>query len=674
MKFNLTVLLLCSFFLIVISSKPLESKITRNLEGTDTDIDYGDSYEGNTTETVQNKSSSLQIISFANYAREKEQIKFDVFFYFLGRKIAKFILFNISAIYSSNLRNLQDDSIQTNCTIKNQNLIDKVGNGEIVDYDCKAVVDENANLEKVYLDKENPLTVVSNNGTEESIDFTEVSFNGDANEESYNIQESKNLSKTGSLDNSEVETPVQINYFRIYGTPNPNDLLTKGEAFNISILSNSDGVGISTIYKCNVIQVASKWGIECDTKNNKINTTIKDLHLSTGSNSNKLLVIQMKNWENNNTIIITPTSSNIVKENSTADEPAKVINANTPVSTETKKIDNKNSSFQINRFTNYSRSNINKLIKFDTFFYYLSSQIVKDIIFRLRVTYLKSLRNLQQETNAESIPATCTLDNLNLADQTGTEIVVKYICQAETLTDSNLQSVEINTDIPIIVKDKNGKSKIIYFNDVNFNGNSTNESKNLALLNNIPIKNSGTLNNGEIELPVQKNYFRIIGTLSPQNLLSQKETITLSIIDRSTGVKTPTQYDCTATQITPKCILQCNTENQPLKSTKHDIHLSSGVSDSNNNLLVIQMKDWGNDKDIIETPSSAVSNTNKVRRKSGGLSKGAIAGIVVACVAVVAAVIVLAFMIRKRNPPKHNYNNTSSNNVVQVDSSLKIEN
>jgi hypothetical protein len=154
-------------------------------------------------------------------------------------------------------------------------------------------------------------------------------------------------------------------------------------------LSNSDGVGISTIYKCNVIQVASKWGIECDTKNNKINTTIKDLHLSTGSNSNKLLVIQMKNWENNNTFIITPTSSNIVKENSTADEPAKVINANTPVSTETKKIDNKNSSFQINRFANYNRSNINKLIKFDTFFYYLSSQIVKDIIFRLRVTYLK---------------------------------------------------------------------------------------------------------------------------------------------------------------------------------------------------------------------------------------------------------------------------------------------
>ena len=673
MKYNLTVLLLCSFFLSFISSKPLESKIIRKLEGTDTDIDYGDSYDGNTTGTVQNKSSSLQIISFANYAKEKEQIKFDVFFYFLGRKIAKFILFQLGAIYSSNLRNLQDNSIQTNCTIKNQNLIDKVGNGEIIDYDCKATVDENANLEKVYLDKENPLTVVSNNGAEESIDFTEVSFNGDANEESYNIQESKNLSKTGSLDNSEVETPVQINYFRIYGAPNPNDLLTKGEAFNMTFLNNSDGVGISTIYKCNVIQVASKWGIECDTKNNKINTTIKDLHLSTGSNSNKLLVIQMKNWENNNTVIITPTSSNTVKENSTADEPAKVINANTPVSTETKKIDNKNSSFQINRFANYNRSNINKLIKFDTFFYYLSSQIVKDIIFRLRVTYLKSLRNLQQETNAESIPANCTLDNANLADQTGTEIVVKYICQAETLTDSNLQSVEINTDIPIIVKDKNGNSKTIYFNDVNFNGNSTNESKNLALLNNIPIKNSGTLNNGEIEFPVQKNYFRIIGTLSKSNLLSQKETITLSIIDRSTGVKTPTQYDCTATQITPKCILQCNTENQPLKSTKHDIHLSSGVSDSNNNLLVIQMKDWGNDKDIIETPSSAVSTSNKVRRKSGGLSKGAIAGIVIACVAVVAAVIVLAFMIRKRNPPMHNYNN-SSNNVVQADSSLKIEN
>jgi hypothetical protein len=70
---------------------------------------------------------------------------------------------------------------------------------------------------------------------------------------------------------------------------------------------------------------------------------------------------------------------------------------------------------------------------------------------------------------------------LNLADQTGTEIVVKYICQAETLTDSNLQSVEINTDIPMIVKDKNGNSKNYSFTNVNFNGNSTNESKNLML-------------------------------------------------------------------------------------------------------------------------------------------------------------------------------------------------
>ena len=669
MKYKLTVLLFCSLFLNFISSKPLKSKITRKLEEIDTVIETEELYPGNTT-NIQNKSASIQIISFANYEREKEQIKFDVFFYFLGRKIAKSILFKLGIIYSNNLRHLQDNSIETECLIKNKNLIDKEGNGEIIDYDCNAMVDQNANLEKVYLDKEIPLTVVNNNGTKESINFNEVNFNGDANEESTNILESKNLNKTGSLDSSEVESPVQINYLRIYGTPNPNDLLTKGEVFNVTFLNNSNGVGIPIIYQCNVIQVESKWGIECDTKNKPINTTIKDLHLSTGSNSNKLLVIQMNNWENNNTVINSPIPSSTAKENSTADEPAKVINANTPVSTQSKSIDNKYSNFQITRFANYNRNNLNKLIKFNTYFYYLSSTIVKDIIFRLRVTYLKQFRNLQLETNAESISSICTLNNGNLADQKGTEIIVEYNCQAETLTSSNLQSVEINTDIPMIVKDKNGYSKNYNFTNVNFNGNSTNESRNLMLLNNIQIKNSGSLTNAEIELPVQRNYFRISGTLKPSNLLSQKENITLTILDRSSGVNTPTQYECTTTQITPKCILQCDTKIQPIKSTNYDIHLSNGISDTNNNLLVIQMKEWENNEDIFETPSSPISN-NKVRSKSSGLSKGAIAGIVVACVVVVAAVIILAFTIRKRNPPLQ-YLNTNSNSVIQADSSLKI--
>ena len=670
MKYKLTVLLFCSLFLNFISSKPLKSKITRKLEEIDTVIETEEPYSGNTTNTIQNKSASIQIISFANYEREKEQIKFDVFFYFLGRKIAKSILFKLGIIYSNNLRHLQGNSIETECLIKNKNLIDKEGNGEIIDYDCNAMVDQNANLEKVYLDKEIPLTVVNNNGAKESIIFNEVNFNGDANEESTNILESKNLNKTGSLDSSEVESPVQINYLRIYGTPNPIDFLTKGEVFNVTFLNNSNGVGIPIIYQCNVIQVESKWGIECDTKNKPINTTIKDLHLSTGSNSNKLLVIQMKNWENNNTVINSPIPSSTAKENSTADEPAKVINANTPVSTQSKSIDNKYSNFQITRFANYNRNNLNKLIKYNTYFYYLSSTIVKDIIFRLRVTYLKQFRNLHLETNAESISSICTLNNGNLADQKGTEIIVEYNCQAETLTSSNLQSVEINTDIPMIVKDKNGNSKNYSFTNVNFNGNSTNESKNLMLLNNIQIKNSGSLTNAEIELPVQRNYFRISGTLKPSNLLSQKENITLTILDRSSGVNTPTQYECTTTQITPKCILQCDTKIQPIKSTNYDIHLSSGISDTNNNLLVIQMKEWENNEDIFETPSSPISN-NKVRSKSSGLSKGAIAGIVIACVVVVAAVIILAFTIRKRNPPLQ-YLNTNSNSVIQADSSLKI--
>ena len=45
------------------------------------------------------------------------------------------------------------------------------------------------------------------------------------------------------------------------------------------------------------------------------------------------------------------------------------------------------------------------------------------------------------------------------------------------------------------------------------------------------------------------------------------------------------------------------------------MHLSSGVSDTNN-LLVIKMKDWENDNEVFETPISPIpiSNSNKGKK------------------------------------------------------------
>ena len=115
-----------------------------------------------------------------------------------------------------------------------------------------------------------------------------------------------------------------------------------------------------------MIQTGTNSGLECDTKDKQIKSTIKDMHLSkVTSDKNNLLVIQMKNWEANNTLIETPISST-GKENSEADDEPKVIDANIQVSTEGRIIENKSASYQITKFANYNR--VKKQITFNTYF------------------------------------------------------------------------------------------------------------------------------------------------------------------------------------------------------------------------------------------------------------------------------------------------------------------
>ena len=98
-------------------------------------------------------------------------------------------------------------------------------------------------------------------------------------------------------------------------------------------------------------------------------------------------------------------------------------------------------------------------------------------------------------------------------------------------------------------------------------------------------------------------------------MLSLEDDIALTIIDQSTNVKTQKTYQCSVTKISPEYILQCDTQNYPIKSIVLDLHLSSWVSETNN-LLVIKMKDWENDNKVFETPISPIpiSNSNKGKK------------------------------------------------------------
>ena len=702
MKFFLTILLFPSIFWNILSEKTFNAKKINTLskhkilerikekyrkleytgESMDSDnIEDSTDYESldsselpdNSTEIIRptndNKNASIQIMSFANVNKTKEQIQFNVFFYFLAKKIVHTILLPIKITYSQKKRNLQFESYEepttnSTCTIKNKSLVGQEGIGNIIDYNCEVNTTKEEEVEKVSLDIETPLITGDEKGiTTELIDFSEVNFNGNSAQESTNIIENApQVSNVVVLKETEVDFPVQISYFRLFGTPSPTGSLTKDEKMNITFLNDSNGEKKTITYQCFIKEIEPKSSIECDTQNNPINSTIQDFHLSSGfTNSKTMLTIEMKNWENNNTSIKTPISDNNKKENITADQDPEIVDVNTPISSE-KKDDNKKANIQFNSFANYTRDNKNKKISFKTFFYFFKRTIVKNIIFRLRVNYLKPLRNLQQETIAESIPCECNIINETLVDIEASGNITGFNCEATTLEDANLTKVVINTDIPMIIKSGSGRSQTIEFDDINFNGISSSQSENIQDIKN--ISNSGFLEDAEVEMPIHINYFKISGKLNPENLLNKGDVIPITFLDNTYDLKSLKEYQCTITQITPKCTMECDTRNQPITSTIQNFHLSSGISNSNN-LLTIQMKNWENNNTPIESNINIESASTKNRKNSGGLTKGAIAGIVIACVAVVAAVIITILMCRKTTPVPLASNMNSANSYFE---------
>ena len=698
MKSLLQILFLCSIFwnispdtasnrkvIDILKEKGFFKKIKENyrkLEGTDQSIDeYSDSsweeiidFNGttNVTELVDdNKSASIQILSFANYEQIEQQIQFDVFVYYLNRVIAKYIVMPLKIKYSKRIRNLEQEIIEeyidTNCTIQNESLIGQEGTGDIIDYNCQANTSTESVIQTASIVTDRPL-IIDN----ETVSLKEVNFNGNSSEESINIQEcTQKVLKAGVLKRTEVEFPVQINYIRLGGTLSPPGLFKKDEKINMTFLNYFNGKRDKNTYECFAKEINPKCIIECNTENQPINSTIHYFHISTGYiGSYGLLTIDMNNWENNNTSIETPIRDNRKNENITADEEAFIVDEKAPFSKIAKKYDNKKAPFQINFFSNFIRDNQKRSINFKSFFYFLNRKIANIIFFRLRVTYSRNLRNLQQEANAESIPCECTIIDEDLVDKEGKGDITSFDCSATTLTNSNLDNVAINTDIPMIIIDGSEESQTIEFNNINFNGYSSSQSENLQ--NILNVSKSGTLEDTEVKLPPRLNYFRLTGTLNPADLLEKDEEFPVTFLEYSYGEKTHREYKCKVTQTEPKCSMECDTRNQTITSTIQDLHLSSGISNSNN-LLTIKMNNWENNDTLIETKINTESTLIRNRKNSGGLTNGAIAGIIIACAAGIAAVII-TFIISKKATTTNDSRESKSNLNMYSESQKQIIN
>ena len=198
-------------------------------------------------------------------------------------------------------------------------------------------------------------------------------------------------------------------------------------------------------------------------------------------------------------------------------------------------------------------------------------------------------------------------------------------------------------------KVQNGKEVYdsLDFSEINFNGNSSEESQSLQQ-NTKTI--SSTVSLKDAEASVDKTTLKLKGTFDPSNKLTTGTTVPLSILtETSSGDNENIEYDCTVKSISPG-ELDCDTSSNLLKTTVQNLHLSTGTT-SDNTLVTVYMKDYNrNSTDIITTGS----NRYTYNKSSSGLSGGAIAGIVIACIAVLLAASIAAIMLRKPAPPIDN--------------------
>jgi hypothetical protein len=124
--------------------------------------------------------------------------------------------------YNKRLGNLQEsttaESARTDCIIVDESLAGKTlseNEGKIVNYNCEAnATAGDASRANFTLNTDVPITMVNSNGTSESLNFTEINFNGNAAEESVSIQPNTIvISSTTILKNTNVSVN---NYILIF--------------------------------------------------------------------------------------------------------------------------------------------------------------------------------------------------------------------------------------------------------------------------------------------------------------------------------------------------------------------------------------------------------------------------------------------------------------------------
>ena len=332
-----------------------------------------------------------------------------------------------------------------------------------------------------------------------------------------------------------------------------------------------------------------------------------------------------------------PSNGTEPEDETKADEPPKEVNPDSPVSKKGTNVGNPYSAVQILKFHDVKTTK--NVILFGVYFFFYRKPITSRVIFRLRVTSKsRRIRNLDDQETAESIPSECSLVDKSLEGQ-----------QSE-------DGKKVDYDMALV--DKNNKTETVDFNNVNFRGNSSEEAENLQTVE-TPNKEV-ELNDVEL-LSNDKNSFKIKGIASPAKALSEDDEVFHFKIPSYYGNNSETIdviCDIVSTDTSSgETTLECS--GGDVNTTIADLHLASGSN--NKNTLNLNVKNW-NEPNPTEIKAGKYydggSPTSNVvyRKNSSGLSGGAIAGIVVACVVVLVAASIAAIMLRgsKPTPPIDN--------------------
>jgi len=329
------------------------------------------------------------------------------------------------------------------------------------------------------------------------------------------------------------------------------------------------------------------------------------------------------------------------------------VEANKPIG-KNKKTGNKKAAVQFSKFHGFQKPTKKGPgeVKFGVFLYFLGRPIAKFVILRLRITYAGGRLRSLQSAQAESARTDCTIKDESLAGKvlTGDEGQnVNYDCVANaTMGDASTASYALNTDIPLTLVDADGKTESLKYENINFNGDSSETAGDLEQSAGVTI--------GEI-VTIKKAHFyfegyilKVFGTYDSakrlRNLLASGEEIDMNINDEDNK---PKSYKCSISGTTNgvETELSCNTANDPLSTSEQNMYLSSGNSSD----AVVSIETNPNNETVF---GPATGSNRFYSKSSSGLGGGAIAGIVIACVVVLAAASIAAIMLRKPSPPIDN--------------------